>query len=279
MEDLAEKEKAFAKALRAKGASENTVHTYLASLRLYFSLYSAVTVENLNSYKSYLLGHYRPSTVNSRLCGMNQYLDVFGMDEPCGEKDFRIAAVKEQHKSFTDHVISQEDYQLLKEKLKEDKNMFWYFVVHFLGSTGARISELLQIKAEHIQLGYMDLYSKGGKIRRIYFPEILCQEALAWLKSRGLDSGFVFTNRQGQPLTPRAVNMQLKSLARRYGIDPETVFPHSFRHRFAKNFLERFNDVALLADLLGHDSIETTRIYLRRSSQEQQAFIDEIVTW
>ena len=71
----------------------------------------------------------------------------------------------------------------------------------------------------------------------------------------------------------------MKVLARRYRIDPDTVYPHSFRHRFAKNFLSRFNDIALPADLMGHDSIETTRIYLTRSSKEQRAMIDEIVTW
>lgn len=73
--------------------------------------------------------------------------------------------------------------------------------------------------------------------------------------------------------------MQLKNIAKRYQINPATMYPHSFRHRYAINFLKRFNDISLLADLLGHDSIETTRIYLMKSSQEQQTVIDRVVTW
>lgn len=73
--------------------------------------------------------------------------------------------------------------------------------------------------------------------------------------------------------------MQLKKLALKYGINPKVVYPHSFRHRFAKNFLEKCNDIALLADLMGHDSIETTRIYLRRTSTEQKEIVDKIITW
>lgn len=161
----------------------------------------------------------------------------------------------------------------------KDQDLFWYFVVRFLGATGARVSELVQIKAEHIAVGCMDLYTKGGKMRLIYFPKQLCREMAVWLKQRELSSGYIFTSRCGKPITPRGIGLQLKVLAKRYRIRPETVYPHSFRHRYAKNFLEKFNDISLLADLMGHDSIETTRIYLTRSSQEQQKVIDRVVTW
>ena len=82
-----------------------------------------------------------------------------------------------------------------------------------------------------------------------------------------------------KPDHPRGISSQLKTLAIRCQIPPETVYPHSFRHRFAKNFLEKFNDISLLADLMGHESIETTRIYLTKSTQEQRELIDKIVTW
>ena len=157
--------------------------------------------------------------------------------------------------------------------------MFWYFVVRFLAATGARISELIQIKVEHIRIGCMDLYSKGGKLRKIYFPQKLCMEMLSWLELQGKDSGFIFVNRRGKQITPRGISWQLKVLAKRYRIPVETVYPHSFRHRFAKNFIEKSGDIALLSDLLGHDSIETTRIYLTKSCEEQRALIDRIVTW
>ena len=148
-----------------------------------------------------------------------------------------------------------------------------------MSATGARVSEVVQIKAEHLRLGYMDLYSKGGKIRRIYFPDSLCTEGLEWLKSKGTASGFIFLNQQGKQITPRGINSQLKRLARRYHIDPDTVYPHSFRHLYAKNFLAKFNDITLLADLLGHESIETTKIYLTQTSREQKELLDRLVTW
>lgn len=276
----------FQKEMESRGMSQNTVRLYLSSIRLYFSFYRQLNVENLCGFKSYLLSHYKVSTVNARIHGINRFLDFLekhrnsdrsgSMD---GLQGFRLTAVKEQHRAFLDNVISQEDYERLKCCLKKDGYTLWYFVVHFLGSTGLRISELLQIKAEHIHMEYIDLYSKGGKIRRVFFPESLCLEAVQWLDERGLETGFVFTSRRKVPYTPRGIHLQLKAFARRYGIPPETVYPHSFRHRFAQNFLSRFNDIALLADLMGHDSIETTRIYLTRSSREMQQLIDEVVTW
>lgn len=142
-----------------------------------------------------------------------------------------------------------------------------------------RVSELLKIRAEHVKAGMMDLYSKGGKMRRIYFPTALCEEAQDWLKKREITSGCIFTGRNGHVITARGVHFQLKVLAKRYKIPSEQVYPHSFRHRFAKNFLAKFNDISLLADLMGHESIETTRIYLTRSSEEQQKLIDRLVKW
>ena len=157
--------------------------------------------------------------------------------------------------------------------------MNWYFIVRFLCATGARISELIQIKVEDVQTGFVDIYGKGGKQRRLYIPKKLVKEALKWLKDNKNDSGFIFKNRYGEQISPRGISNQLKVFAKHYKINPQVVYPHSFRHRFAKNFLERFNDLALLADLMGHESIETTRIYLRRTSTEQQKIVDTVVTW
>ena len=147
--------------------------------------------------------------------------------------------------------------------------MKWYFIVWFMAATGARISELLHIKAEHVYIGHLDLYSKGGKIRRLYIPKNLRTEATQWLKEKGLTTGYIFLNRFGKRITTRGIAQQLKHFADKYGMNKEVVYPHSFRHRFAKNFLDRFNDLALLTDLMGHENIETTRIYLGRTANEQ----------
>ena len=92
-------------------------------------------------------------------------------------------------------------------------------------------------------------------------------------------SSGLFLNRFGERITTRGISQQLKKYAIKFGLNPNVVYPHSFRHRYAKNFLDKFNDIALLADLMGHESIETTRIYLRRTASEQQAIVDRIITW
>ena len=184
-------------------------------------------------------------------------LDSIEIDERCGDQTFKINALYK-----TEDISS------------------WYFVIRFLAATGARVSELIQLKVEHIRLGYLDLYSKGGKLRRIYIPCTLQKEALEWLMTeKRRDSGFVFLNRYSERITTRGISGQLKKLAIRYGLDPVVVYPHSFRHRFAKSFLERCNDIAFLADLMGHESIETTRIYLRKTATEQRSIVDKVVTW
>lgn len=263
----------FEKYLRNKNLSENTINVYAFTISMFFERHKSITKENLLEFKGYLIENYKPKTVNLRIQGINKYLDFIGKSE------LRITAVKIQQKTFLENVISDADYNYFKKSLKRDNNLDWYFVIRFLAATGARVSELVQIKVEHVELGYLDLYSKGGKTRRIYIPKKLQDEANEWLASNGKSSGYLFTNNQERRITTRGISIQLKKLAIKYGINPSVVYPHSFRHRFAKNFIEKYNDISLLADLMGHDSIETTRIYLRRTSTEQRAIVDKVITW
>lgn len=251
----------------------NTITSYVWTVTYYLEHYKEVNKKNLLAYKGYLVENFKPQTVNLRLQAVNKFLEFSKQEK------LRMKFVKAQQKNFLENVISDADYKFLKTKLKADGYDQWYFIVWFMAATGARVSELLQIKAEHVSVGYLDLYSKGGKMRRIYIPKKLCTEATKWLKERGLTTGYLFTNRTGNCLSTRGIAIQLKHFAENYGINREVVYPHSFRHRFAKNFLEKFNDIALLADLMGHESIETTRIYLRRTASEQQKIVDKVVTW
>lgn len=253
--------------------AENTITSYVWTVTYYLEHYKDVNKKNLLAYKGYLVENFKPQTVNLRLQAVNKFLEFSKQEK------LRMKFVKAQQKNFLENVISDADYKFLKTKLKADGYDQWYFIVWFMAATGARVSELLQIKAEHVSVGYLDLYSKGGKMRRIYIPKKLCTEATKWLKERGMTSGYLFTNRTGNCLSTRGIAIQLKHFAENYGINREVVYPHSFRHRFAKNFLEKFNDIALLADLMGHESIETTRIYLRRTASEQQKIVDRVVTW
>ncbi len=269
---MIQKEK-FEKYLRGTNLAENTISAYLFAVKQYCERYDEISRKNLCEYKVWLIDSYKPKTVNLRLRAVNCYL------ESIGRENLKMPFVRVQQKPFLENVISEADYEYFKNCLKNDDEIFWYFVIRFLAATGARVSELIQIKAEHVKLGYFDLYTKGGKFRRIYIPKSLQSEAVFWLSRRQCESGFVFLNRRGERITARGISVQLKKLAVKYGIAPDVVYPHSFRHRFAKSFLDRCDDIAFLADLMGHESIETTRIYLRKTATEQRATVDRVVDW
>lgn len=259
--------------LGKQSLSRNTVSSYLWTVNHYLTHYGEINRRNLLAFKGDLVEKYKPQTINLRLQGMNKYLTFIKQER------LKLRLVKIQQRNFLENVISNADYKFLKSCLKKDGYMEWYFVVWFMTATGARVGELLQIKVEHVQAGYLDIYAKGGKIRRIYIPKRLRTEAAQWLSQKDRSSGYLFLNRYGERITTRGIGVQLKRFADRYGLNRNVVYPHSFRHRFAKNFLERFNDIALLADLMGHESIETTRIYLRRTANEQQQIMDKVVNW
>jgi site-specific recombinase XerD len=263
----------FCSFLTNHNLSKNTIQSYSHTVEHFLGLFEEINKTNLLEYKNFLLDNYKPKTVNLRIQALNKYLEYLG------KEDFKLKFIKFQQTNFLDRIISNADYEFLKNKLKQTMNYKWYFVVRFLGATGARVSELIQFKAEDVKLGYIDIYSKGGKIRRIYIPHSLAKETKVWLESIKKESGFLFTNIKGEQITTRGIAHQLKKLAKTFKINEDVVYPHSFRHRFAKNFLEKYNDLALLSDLMGHESIETTRIYLRRTSNEQQSIVDKVVTW
>lgn len=263
----------FEEYLQQENMAKNTIQAYLFTMRDYFAHHKELNKKNLLLYKTYLIENRKPKTVNLRLQALNRYLDFIGKTK------WKLKSIKVQQRSFLENVISNADYVFLKNQLKQENKMEWYFVVRFLAATGARVSELVQIKVEHIQIGYFDIYTKGGKIRRLFIPRTLREEALIWLEQQKRTSGYMFLNRYGERITPRGIAQQLKNFAIRYQMNTKVVYPHSFRHRFAKNFLEQYQDIALLADLMGHESIETTRIYLRRTGVEQQAIVDKVVIW
>ena len=259
--------------LRQENMSDNTISAYTFAVKDYFTRQKELSKRKLLSYKSYLMENFKPKTVNLRIQALNKYLEF------SKHPRLRLKSIKVQQRSYLENVISNEDYTFLKNKLKKEPNLEWYFVVRFLAATGARVGELIQIKVEHINVGFFDIYAKGGKYRRIFIPKKLREEASQWLSESGRMTGYLFLNRFGERITARGISQQLKNYANKYGLNTQVVYPHSFRHRFAKNFLEKYNDISLLADLMGHESIETTRIYLRKSSFEQQTIVDRIVTW
>ena len=180
----------FEKHLRRENLSQNTISAYLLTVRMYEQLSGEMTKANLLAFKGYLMETYKPKTVNLRIQAINKYLDFIK------KPNLRLSPVKIQQKNFLENVISDADYKFLKNRLKRDGNMEWYFVVRYLAATGARVSELIQIKVEHVFNGYFDLYSKGGKLRRLYIPKTLKTETEAWLNEKGITSGYLFSFRR-----------------------------------------------------------------------------------
>ena len=259
--------------LSSHNLAPNTIHIYHFTVEQYLHRYSRLTYRNLQLYKVYLIEHYKPQTVNLRIRALNSYLEY------CKSDICPLSMVKVQQKTYLDKIITHADYEYLKRRLWEDEEYSYFYLVWLTAATGVRVSELITFQIEDIDRGHKDIYSKGNKMRRIYVPSQLGREFKQWFLHIGRKSGHLFLNRFGSPLSPSGIRAQFKVFAARYHLDPEVMYPHSFRHRFAKNFIEKCGDITLLSDLLGHESIETTRIYLRRSSSEQYRIINKVVDW
>lgn len=264
----------FINHMRGKAFSDNTISSYVCAIeQLREKIGDNFSDEHLLGYKDALAAGHSVKTVNTRITAINCYLDHIGYD------GIRLKSLRIQQKPFLDNVISQQEYEQLRDSLEADGELFWHYVVRFLACTGARISELRQFTAESVHAGHLDLVSKGQKLRRIYIPSNLQNDALAWLRDLGRTQGYVFVSKNDIPMSARGISLGLKRFAAKYGINQDVVYPHSFRHRFAKNFIEKNPDIALLADLMGHENLETTRIYLRRTASEQRAAVDATIDW
>lgn len=259
--------------LKLNNRAENTILAYSTAVRQFFSLYDGLSTGNLQQYKCFLLEHYMPRTVNLRIRALNCYMEY-------GHAPVTpMAMLRMQQNTYVENVITQADYEYLKRCLLRDGNHLYYYLIRFMAATGVRVSELVQIQTSDVEKGWLNLHSKGDKIRRVYIPKALREDTLLWLAREERLPGHLFLNRHGLPVTPAAIRGQLRKFSGLYGLEAAVLHPHSFRHRFAKNFIEACGDISFLSDLLGHQSIETTRIYLHRSRAEQQRIVNQVVNW
>ena len=240
----------------------NTIRSYIEHVTKYFDRYDEITKSNLIEWKRSLLEKMKPKSVNHYITAMSEYLKFIG------RSDLVLKKVKVQTQNTVENVISREEFDLLLKNLKTDGKMKMYYICLFLGKTGARVSELRQFKKKELLRGYAEIPTKG-KIRRIYFCDSLRSEEVYSFFDVFKDDDFLFQNRYGEQITTRGIAQQLINYASKYGINEKVMHPHSFRHFFAIEFLKRDNDISLLADLMGHSSINTTAIYLRLSKQQQ----------
>ena len=145
--------------------AKNTVSAYVYAANNFNSKYKELTKKNLLLYKTYLIETFKPNTINLQIQALNKYLEYLHKPR------FRLKSVKVQQRTYLENVISNADYTFLKKKLKKESNLVWYFVVRFLAVTGARVSELVQLKVEHVNVDYYGIYTKGGKVRRLFIPK------------------------------------------------------------------------------------------------------------
>lgn len=263
----------FEKYLKKEGMSDNTIDSYSWTLNYYIDNYNSFSVSDLLKFKHHMDSNYCPQTANNRILAINKYLKYAKRKGVC------LKVTKIQQKPFIENVISDSDYKYLKKRLKKDNRLKYYFLVWFIATTGARASEVISFKIEDVQKGYMDITGKGRKYRRLYIPTKVQKETLLWVEKENRDSGYLFLNNLGEQISPRGISKQIKKYGIEYGIAKEVLYAHSFRHLFAKNFLDKCDDIVLLSDLMGHQSIDTTRIYTRRSSTEQRRIIEKTITW
>ena len=186
--------KQFETRLRKEYYAENSILAYRYALKEFRNRFRELNRQTLLLYKTYLIDSFQPKTVNLRIQAINKYLDC------CGKGSLKLRTVRIPESSFLENAISNEDYVFLTNRLKEEADPKWYFAVRYIAVTGARISELVQLKVEHVRAGFFDIYSKGGKVRRLYIPALLRKETLEWLER---DSGYLFVNPPRRPPQPR----------------------------------------------------------------------------
>ena len=257
--------------------SENTIKQYEYSLKNYTEeMGNLISKENLRKYKEILLRKRKPKTVNVRIAGIIKFIKFYAnYKKDKRYEEIIIKNVKMQNKTYLNNVISVKEFREMYRYAKQNKKEKYYFIIKFMGYTGARISEVIKTDVNSVIRGYLEVISKGGKFRRIYIPENLQKELIKWIKEKNIE-GYIFKNKYGQVISARGISEELKKIAIRLNINIKKVHPHSFRHMFAINFLKNNKDITLLADLLGHSNLDTTKIYLRRTEEEQKEIINSI---
>jgi site-specific recombinase XerD len=262
--------KIFINYLREDERSENTVAQYTSTTKLFFAKYTGLNNETARDYKTYLAENFKPKTVNCRLAALKRYAECFSIPIKIPKK------IKLHRQLSVENVITPDEFNALCSGLKKSENIRGYWLVMFLAKTGARVSEFVRLPQKALETGYAEMFTKG-KVRRIYIPESLINESRGYFS--GIQNDLLFPSRYKKQITPRGVTQLLQNFGMRYGIRKEVMHPHGFRHFFAKEFLRKGGDIALLSDWLGHESLGTTAIYTRHSSEEMAQKLSAVMAW
>ena len=238
--------------------SENTIDKYIRDVTFFMIWLTSREVTKILAleYKKELCEKYAPASVNAAISSLNSFFEFTGWH------DIRIKALKIQRQIFSnkDKELTKAEYERLLTAAKNKKNERLYLLMQTICSTGIRVSELKFVTCEAVKKGQAVISCKG-KMRTIFLPKELCRMLKEYIKEQGIKGGSVFVSRNGKPLDRSYIWKMLKNLCEAAGVSKDKVFPHNFRHLFARTYYSLQKDIVRVADILGHSSVETTRIY------------------
>ncbi len=261
-----EKITAFARYLRQAERSSGTIENYLRHVRAFTSWLGdrPVTKEAASDWKEHLLSQdYCPSSVNAMLGGLNRFFDFAGWQE------YQVKALRLQRRLFREDSkeLTRAEYERLVAAALALGRERLALLIEAICATGIRVSEVRYLTVEAAERGKAEISLKG-KIRTILIPSKLRRKLLKYARKNKTASGEIFLTRSGKGLSRKQIWAEMKAICETAGVAPSKVFPHNLRHLFARTFYRVCRDVAKLADVLGHSSIETTRIYLISTGAE-----------
>lgn len=265
----------FRQYLEQEERSSNTVAKYIRDVEKLkkYAMEREINKSLVIEYKNELLNskNYAVSSINSILIAMNRFFEFMGW------YDARVRLFKVQRTTFASEkqYLTKEEYKRLVAVARSSGKLRLAMVLNTLCATGIRISELEYFTVESVKRGKIVIHNKG-KIRNILIPSKLQQELFGYMKQANVTEGYVFSTKSGKPLDRSNIWREMKVLCEKADVSEEKVFPHNFRHLFAHSFYEIGNDLAKLADVLGHGSIETTRIYIRTTCEEHLKELEQM---
>ena len=269
---ISEQLASFRAYLQDEERSEATVEKYLCEVTQFAAWLNdtEVTKSAVAEWKEHLLtSGYEPSTVNGKLTALDRFFDFMGWP------DCKVKHLKLQRRLFRDdsRELTKAEYERLIATAEEMGKERLSLLMEAICGTGIRVSEVQYLTIEAAQQGKVEIYLKG-KVRTILISGKLCKKLLKYAKKHKIASGEIFLTRGGKSLSRKQIWAEMKALCKKAGVAPSKVFPHNLRHLFARTFYRVCRDVAKLADVLGHSSIETTRIYLISTGAEHAKTMD-----
>ena len=264
---------AFARQLGEEERSPATLEKYLREVRQFAAFLGGreVTRELAAAWREELSARQSPATVNGKLTALDRLLAFLGWE------DCRVKHLRVQRQLFRDSAreLSREEYARLVETARRLGRGRLSLLMETICATGIRVSAVRYITAEAVREGRTEIALKG-KIRTILLPGKLCRKLEKYARQKKITSGELFLTRSGRPMSRKQIWAEMKGVCRAAGVAPSKVFPHNLRHLFARCFYRVSRDVAKLADVLGHSSIETTRIYLISTGAEHARTLDQL---